>query len=711
MSLISYLKNKIMEKQTEILLSECLKEWNQEYLHYSPKEDKMLKQVFKTASKNGKSMGIPDRIYLDKNNKILIVFECKIDNLDEAKKDLELYKIHMNYENLNNYIILYCAFCGTDDKTKDYKFFDVKMENMNIQTFQIDEIYQRIGINHCNDLKPSSNVMELTKYSHTIHNHIRNKTKLSDEDKPLFISSILLAFKNKSFHDLIQNTSEYEKLKGETLSQIILNNLKIINSDKSFIDTFSFLESHLDNNTLFFFCKNIYDNIIAKNIESDVLNIFYSEFVKYQNKDSKSRGIVLTPEHIVKLMVSFLKINKEDIILDLCTGSGSFICESLKYSPSKVIGCEYQTKLYTLLMVNMILRENNRNKYELIRGDCFKNDFKATKSIINPPYSVKGESEWDFVLKQYESVSDTFTCIIPIGCITEHPENVKYKQKLLSSCGLKCVVKCNTKLFYPNASVETYILVFDKKRKEKTLFIDYSDDGILIKKHNGRVKNDEFETKLNDVINLFNNRESKTPHYYKKVNENDSWIYQNNDDVKILKKDLRNRRIEENNYRNKNIGNEDNDVVEFKKTKKFKLSSLFNTQKGKRVIDKCQNGDYPLISSSALNHGVYKCISEYDYNGKCITTANDGSIGSSFYHDGKIAITSHVTILSLKEEELIRINDVELVYMYFCELFKNIGKKYSFCRAWNLTRMRNEEIVLPVDENENVNYREIESMF
>ncbi|MDZ7867929.1 MAG: N-6 DNA methylase [Rheinheimera sp.] len=132
----------------------------------------------------------------------------------------------------------------------------------------------------------------------------------------------------------------------------------------------------------------------------DLLNQFYSEFVKYSNTDGKSLGIVLTPDHIVKLMVKLLNIKSNDIVLDLCTGTGSFILEALKYKPLKVIGCEYQNKLYTLLKCNMIIRNIPENKYEIILNDCFNEEFRCTKSIINPPYSMKDKKELEFILKQ-----------------------------------------------------------------------------------------------------------------------------------------------------------------------------------------------------------------------------------------------------------------------------------------------------------------------
>lgn len=79
------------EKRVEILLSEVLQPFNQENIYYSPNENDELKEIFKHASKktdNGN--GIPDRLYFDEN--VLIVFECKAININDAVRDLKIYK-------------------------------------------------------------------------------------------------------------------------------------------------------------------------------------------------------------------------------------------------------------------------------------------------------------------------------------------------------------------------------------------------------------------------------------------------------------------------------------------------------------------------------------------------------------------------------------------------------------------------------------------
>lgn len=56
-----------------------------------------------------------------------------------------------------------------------------------------------------------------------------------------------------------------------------------------------------------------------------------------------------------------------------------------------------------------------------------------------------------------------------------------------------------------------------------------------------------------------------------------------------------------------------------------------------------KEGDYPLISSSAMNNGVIKRINEYTIEPSglfhTITIARNGSVGVCFVHDYKFATT------------------------------------------------------------------------
>jgi hypothetical protein len=68
---------------------------------------------------------------------------------------------------------------------------------------------------------------------------------------------------------------------------------------------------------------------------------------------------------------------------------------------------------------------------ELIKEIVLNHNFKATKSIINPPYGMKDKKNWDSVLKQLDSLEENGECcaIIPIGKLSNNTTNNKYKEK------------------------------------------------------------------------------------------------------------------------------------------------------------------------------------------------------------------------------------------------------------------------------------------
>jgi hypothetical protein len=78
------------EKAAEFYLNELLKPFPKSYIFNAPTENADLKRGFSLASKTGGGRGIPDRIYYDE--KTLIVFECKKDDLKKALKDLKIYR-------------------------------------------------------------------------------------------------------------------------------------------------------------------------------------------------------------------------------------------------------------------------------------------------------------------------------------------------------------------------------------------------------------------------------------------------------------------------------------------------------------------------------------------------------------------------------------------------------------------------------------------
>jgi len=163
------------------------------------------------------------------------------------------------------------------------------------------------------------------------------------------------------------------------------------------------------------------------------------------------------------------------------------------------------------------------------------------------------------------------------------------------------------------------------------------------------------------------------------------------------------------------ISNRLNNLKDFKKTvslekkewKVFFLNKIFGKiQRGKRL----KKGDHklgkmPYVSSTGFNNGVDGCISNKDsvrIFSNCLTIANSGSVGSTFYQPFEFVASDHVT--QLKNDEF-----NEYVYKFISSIVKRLGVKYSFNREMNDTRIKKEKILLPINEKNEPDFEYMEN--
>lgn len=654
------------EKHVESELTSLLtKDFDDSYIYYDPRHHPLLKQWFKKASKQGEGCGIPDRIYFDEC--VCIIFECKYEKLTKAQKDVRHY-LNCIRDNKHTYTFFGVAFVSSIEYTI-YQYSHLKitlLENCIIHptTFGIVSTQMKINIQ---------------KEIHIIHNYIRDYTKISNEDKPLFIAMILIGLRNDVFLSVIENAQKKENL--YTVLETIIQEYDMD------INVFKPLISNEDK-------KHIYHLIIAikkiydQHPSIDLLNEFYNEFIQYNNTDSKSLGIVLTPPHIVSLMVDLLDIQPDDILLDLCTGTGSFLLEAAKYHPKKLIGCEYQNKLFALLQCNMIIR--NITSYEVIKGNCFQQTFQATKSIINPPYSVKNEPEYEFILKQIESIifNGLTIAIIPFGKLTNTSSNNRYKKRILEVAYVKTIIICRKSLFYPSASIQCCILLLQKKGKEedvpiRTNIINYEDDGFIVKRHAGIVKTPTYESHLSMLKEKLNDTSKGVLLQY-----NDNWTKETeeeNDTTSEIDDTLSAKLYAlELEYLNKkrNILQSYVPITstiykEFIIHEVFKVENINTPLQLNKSFDK---GEYPLISASKIQNGIQRYIEKQSHEpmkGHCLTFS---TVGTCFYQEHDFYATSSIKIL----RPTIEVTMTQLIYIstilrnkYLEKYNKNRGFKYE----------------------------------
>lgn len=147
--------------------------------------------------------------------------------------------------------------------------------------------------------------------------------------------------------------------------------------------------------------------------------------------------------------------------------------------------------------------------------------------------------------------------------------------------------------------------------------------------------------------------------------------------------------------------------IEKKEWKEFFLNEIFpEIQRGKRLKkDDHIKGQMPYVSSSALNNGIDGFVSNdksVRIFSNCLSLANSGSVGATFYQPFKYVASDHVTKL-----ENIKYN--EFIYLFISTIAKRLSEKYSFNREINDQRIKREKIVLPIDENEQPDYDYMEN--
>lgn len=136
--------------------------------------------------------------------------------------------------------------------------------------------------------------------------------------------------------------------------------------------------------------------------------------------------------------------------------------------------------------------------------------------------------------------------------------------------------------------------------------------------------------------------------------------------------------------------------------KEFFIKDIFNeVKRGKRLTKSNQaEGVKPYVSSSALTNGVDNFISNSNNVREfadCISLANSGSVGSSFYHPYSFIASDHITHLKNKQFN-------KYIYLFISTLTKRLSEKYNFNREINDTRISKEKILLPIDKNDDPDY-------
>lgn len=385
----------------------------------------------------------------------------------------------------------------------------------------------------------------LTTKSRELHEHLRNYGNLSDTEKPLVVSAILLALSEQK-HGFSLEQLNGDAMEGNTDGEILYRYLETamtrarvrpeVKRDKV-LNQFTIIKDRpilnakrddLDKTPLKYFAeylnREIYSAIELNASSEDYLGRFYGEFVRYSGGDGQTLGVVLTPRHITELFCDLVDLQPDDVIFDPCCGTGGFLIAGMhrmlqaaesesqrKHIKEKqIFGTEIRNDMFAIATTNMILRgdgQSNLTCEDFLANAPEKLQLHGiTVGFMNPPYSqaknkaTQNLSELNFIYHLLESVlkGGRVAVIVPVSAmIGKTKEDKQRKSDILKHHTLEGVISLNKQTFYGIGTVPC-IAVFTAgephPKGKLSKFINFEDDGYEVKMHRGLIE-DESRSK------------------------------------------------------------------------------------------------------------------------------------------------------------------------------------------------------------------------
>lgn len=507
-----------------------------------------------SSKKNTGQKGYPEFIIQNRKYKDLIyVIEAKADthdhsslNYDQPDKKAVDGALHYAKYLAKEFNVIAIGISG------DQEYF--KMHQYLIKRQQDDELPNTPElINFQNDSKiinpievisylidisklKQQRLQNVKKHTINIHNIFREKLKVSDEQKPILISLILLSLQNTDFLSIYKKQKNDNEL-FKIIERAIADEFEYIGKDEVTKEKHKIIQDFLNNfknnkatisekktdllEVVRIVDENIFPEIKAEG-SHDFIGEFYKEFLKYTDGNKKGLGIVLTPKHITDLFAELANLDVNSRVLDPATGTGGFLISAMqnmiaqtndisikkKIKSNNLIGIEADSKMFTLANINMILRGDGHSN--IYYDSCFSREtiekvkkLRPNVGMINPPYSQKDYNELEFIENMLNMLDKggIGIAIIPISNLISKSNNI-IKKRILEKHTLLGSISMPNQLFYPVGTI-TNIVIFKSHiphdPKKKTWFCYGKDDGFTVKRHIGRIEDEHREKKWIDI--------------------------------------------------------------------------------------------------------------------------------------------------------------------------------------------------------------------
>ena len=564
-----------------------------------------IDNALKTASKSGTgNVGFPEYVGVVKD--FLIVIEDKASIQDHEKRDDDGL-LAMDVKSVKKYAMNGAFFYGRhlirnttykkvfaigvsgtskkhritpifiDDRCNVFYLDDVE-SFISFSENNIDEFYLRDVLKE--DTDKEKELAEILADAKELHEHLRNYGNMKDEEKPLVVSGILLALRERDNRNF-----SIDSLTGESGMHAITDGQKIYNAIESsfkrtdlspvtkidkILSQFSIIKDStklnevnqsLGETPLKFFTKfldeKLYKSIKFSKSTEDFLGRFYGEFMHYSGGSGQTLGIVLTPKHITELFCELLDLKKTDRVFDSCCGTGGFLVAALHTMLSKtdveaekksirknqLYGIEQRSDMFTIATTNMILRGDGKSN---LQCDDFlqknpkelQSSIRATVGMMNPPYSQGSKNnpeqyEIAFTEHLLDSLLPGGRCavIVPQSSMTgKSKEELDIKRSILNKHTLEGVVMLQKDTFYGVGTIPC-IAIFtagEPHPKEKICkFINFEDDGYKVSPHIGLLETESAKDKRQHLLDVWFDRiEAENKFCVKStITAEDEWLH------------------------------------------------------------------------------------------------------------------------------------------------------------------------------------------
>ena len=571
----------INERKTEDLIESFLRDTD----YYSDScvkiekqssENPRINKLLSNASKSGNGAGRPEFIIQSsKHPEFIIIIECK----GEAQKH-ESVSRNRYADFAVDGALLYASFLA-----KEFDVLAIAASGQHRSDLRISNFLHLRGANKAKDWKVPNEIVSfedfhqeflnsdikfrqdydtLLEYGRSLNGTLQAK-KITEAERGYLISGILIALQNQAFLRSYETHSTAKQLAESLLHTITaeFENAKLPTERRDvLLNAFSFILHQpsltTDQEFTISLIKGVNDNInnfMRTHQFYDTIGHFFVEFLRYANND-KGLGIVLTPAHIAELFSDLADVNRDSIVYDNCCGTGGLLIAMMKnmikdsgadsalqrrIKTSQLFGIEFQPKIYTLAVCNMILHGDG--KTNIFRGDCFEDGPKLfekispTVGVLNPPYKQKtvatDREELEFVLNNLDCLRNDGKCIaiVPITCATAPSGAIgELKRRIMEKHTLEAVMSMPIELFHNSkTTVVTCVMLFTAKRPhpkgKKTWFGYWRDDGFIKTKHKGRVDAYGMWSLIKDSwVTSYRNKESiEGLSVMKEVKPTDEW--------------------------------------------------------------------------------------------------------------------------------------------------------------------------------------------